>query len=437
MTRGNCGRAAALTSVLAAVILMLAACTAFGQAAPIVKTFSIPKTLVDKALQGLHSAASGRLPTLDGFVDSTESLEHYERGFYQCEIVSTDIGSGETSVRVAAKITAWYADPGGGHSGYRTLVSNGRIESDFLDSLAEALGTKAAAPSAAGGAGSPDAARTATAPKKPDGAPAASTSATAPAKVTAPPSPTGGKSAKSLAGETLESIRKKRETAERQVQDLNALIQNLEQIRQNQTHPDDLSVVKESGTAIYAKPQTSAEVLMTADAGDEFPIVDAPGGWVHVQISGPSRGWIRRTQLDMPAGFANGTDKAEVESDAAPLFRVSREDIGPFAGSWGLLKDKVVKIIWVAPIDPAAPPTRAQVKREYAKSLFLKALREIAADPTAVAGVVVVFDSADGGQISATVISLKKLNAGNISDDDFWKECSLDPPESFQDAAKE
>jgi hypothetical protein len=434
-------RATVLGSLLASIVLLLFTCGAFGQAAPAEKVFNMPKARVDKALQDLHASTSGRLPTLDGFVDASKALEHYERGFYQCEIVSTANSGGGTVVRVTAKITAWYADPSGAHSGYRTLPSNGRIESDFLDSLGDALGMKAAGSVVGGGAGSTGTSGTA-APAKAGSAPASAPSpAPSPARAAAPTPPSspaaGGKPPAALAGESLESIRQKREAAEHQSQDLTALVQNLEQIRQNQTHPDDISVVKKSGTAIYAKPQTSAEVLMTADEGDEFPILDAPGGWVHVQISGPSRGWIRQVQLDMPSGFANGAEKSAGQSDAAPLFRVSREDISPFAGTWGLLKDKVVKIIWVAPIDPAAQATTAQAKREYAKPLFMKAYREISADPAAVAGVVVVFDSADGGQISATFMSLKKLSGGYISDEDFWKECSLDPAESFQDPPKE
>ncbi|MFZ0039095.1 MAG: SH3 domain-containing protein [Candidatus Acidiferrales bacterium] len=440
MKRANYGRPGALTSVLASMLCLLFSCGAFGQAAPAEKTFNAPKASVDKALQSLRSSTSGRLPTLDGFVDSSEPLEHYERGFFQCAIVATAAPGGGTSVRVGVKITAWYADPSGARSGYRVLPSNGRIESDFLNGLGDALGAKAggSVPSSRVGA---TGASGAAAPEKTKSAPVSPSAPPSSARPTAPvasSTPTGdGKSSAVLANESLASIRQKRETDEQQFRDLSGLVQNLEQIKQNQTHPDDISVVKKTGTAIYAKPQTSAEVLMTADEGDEFPILDAPGGWVHVQISGPSRGWIREVQLDMPSGFANGAEKSATESDAAPLFRVSREDISPFAGTWGLLKDKVVKIIWVAPIDPSAKATTAQAKREYAKSLFLKAYREISADPAAVAGVVVVFDSADGGQVSATLMSLKKLRAGYISDDDFWKECSLEPPESFQDAPQE
>jgi hypothetical protein len=51
-------------------------------------------------------------------------------------------------------------------------------------------------------------------------------------------------------------------------------------------------------------------------------------------------------------------------------------------------------------------------------------------------GVVIVFDSADGGQIAATMENLKALHGGSITDAAFWKACSLDPPESFQPSAK-
>ena len=176
---------------------------------------------------------------------------------------------------------------------------------------------------------------------------------------------------------------------------------------------------------------------MTAEAGDEFPILDVQGAWVHVQISGPSRGWMRRAQLEMPAGFLDGVGKSPAGSDAVPLFRVTREDLSPFAGSWGPLKDKVVKILWVAPLDSAPAQTSAQAKRSYAKSLFLKAYREISSDTAATAGVVIVFDSADGGQVAATLASVKLLATGKISDEVFWAQCSLDPPESFEDTSKQ
>ena len=236
---------------------------------------------------------------------------------------------------------------------------------------------------------------------------------------------------------TSEAIRAKREETDREIKDLTTQVQNFEQIRASLSRPDDIAAVKKGGTPIYSNPEEKAEVLMTAEAGDEFPILDVQGAWVHVQISGPSRGWMRRAQLEMPAGFLDGVGKSPAGSDAVPLFRVTREDLSPFAGSWGPLKDKVVKILWVAPLDSAPAQTSAQAKRSYAKSLFLKAYREISSDTAATAGVVIVFDSADGGQVAATLASVKLLATGKISDEVFWAQCSLDPPESFEDTSKQ
>jgi len=51
-------------------------------------------------------------------------------------------------------------------------------------------------------------------------------------------------------------------------------------------------------------------------------------------------------------------------------------------------------------------------------------------------GVVIVFDSADGGQIAATIAGIKGLVDGSLPPAEFWRQCSLDPPESFQDSAQ-
>ena len=45
-------------------------------------------------------------------------------------------------MRVSVQVTAWYADPAGGHSGYQVLASNGRLEADLLDQLADQLAGK-------------------------------------------------------------------------------------------------------------------------------------------------------------------------------------------------------------------------------------------------------------------------------------------------------
>jgi hypothetical protein len=48
----------------------------------------------------------------------------------------------------------------------------------------------------------------------------------------------------------------------------------------------------------------------------------------------------------------------------------------------------------------------------------------------------VIFDSADGGIVGATLGSAKQFAAGTLSAETFWKQCYLDPPEAFQDSRK-
>jgi hypothetical protein len=44
---------------------------------------------------------------------------------------------------------------------------------------------------------------------------------------------------------------------------------------------------------------------------------------------------------------------------------------------------------------------------------------------------VVIFDSADGGMVAATMATLKEWRAGALSDSALWHKCFFDPPETF------
>ena len=46
-------------------------------------------------------------------------------------------------------------------------------------------------------------------------------------------------------------------------------------------------------------------------------------------------------------------------------------------------------------------------------------------------GIVVVFDSIDGGQIAAALPTVQSLANHSLSDVAFWHQCSIDPPDSF------
>ena len=110
-----------------------------------------------------------------------------------------------------------------------------------------------------------------------------------------------------------------------------------------------------------ARAGEASRVLFKAAVNDEFEFLDAEGEWVHVQISGVSRGYIRRSALELP--------------------QVIAERLGATAK---------------APAD----------------------------------GVLVIFDSADGGIAGATLASIRQLAKGEISEEAFWKQSYLDPPET-------
>ena len=425
--------------------------------APFERTFTAPATEVERVVRNLRPSSSGRLPTVDGFVEAGElPIDHYERGYYECTFQVIATPSGGATVRASAKITAWYNDPTPARSGYRVLVSNGHIENDFLDQIQEALGP-ASVPKPAGAAtAAPPVAKsnasaappvsngglrpqTRLGPAPLDAEESSSNKGAAsrdfssgprqPADTPAPPLPSGA---------NLESLKLQRAAVEKRAQELSADIKTFEDILHNQVRPADLATVKKAGTHIFSKPAETAPVLFAADAEDEFQILELQGAWVHVQISGSSRGWIRRAQLDLPAEFADSaaaaSDPAPTAASAAGLFNISKDETTTFGGKWAPLASKKVRVIWLEPASATATST-AKEKLAFARALFEKTYGELKSSGAAVDGVVIVFDSADGGQIAATISSLKQLADGAIAENAFWKQCSLDPPESFQASA--
>src|ERR1700686_272956 len=110
------------------------------QNAPYERAFPQSKAAVEKALAAMPGNLAGHLPVLDGFANPGEHpLDRYQRAYYQSKVQVTSTPSGGSLVRVSTKVTAWYADPAGSRSGYQLLTSNGRLESDLLDQLADQL----------------------------------------------------------------------------------------------------------------------------------------------------------------------------------------------------------------------------------------------------------------------------------------------------------
>ncbi len=416
---------------VAAPILLAGASAA--QSAPYERTFSQSKAAVEKTLKQLQASASGRLPTLDGFTrPGDRPLDRFQRGYYQCAVQVTSTPSGGARVRVSAKITAWYADPASAKSGYQEVPSNGRLETDFLDRLEDALGSTAASPAAHAPVSSPPAqsrnksvasAPNISAPEPNDAPPASSKSKpeNSPFKVGNP-----------VNSDLAASLATQKAVADKHMEDLTKEAKGLEEILRNQAHPKNLVAVRKSGTPVLGNPIEGAKVLFLATAEDEFEILDMNANWVHVRISGLSRGWIRRSGVEMPS---NSAFESKSENSPAPAnaenFQVKNEEIASFPGTWEPLRGKTVKILTIQNAGAGTAGTGSRAKLEFAKSLFDKEYAELTQAPTAATGVVLIFDSEDGGMAAATLPTLQQWKAGSLSDQAFWRRCFLDPPETF------
>lgn len=212
---------------------------------------------------------------------------------------------------------------------------------------------------------------------------------------------------------------------------LHAEVSTLEDAIRNQSRPKNLVAVKKSGTPVVASPSLSGKTLFLADAQDEFEMLDFNADWVHVRISGLSRGWVWRTSLEMPEGISDvPTSAATSVPAAADLFQVSREEMAPFPGDWAPLRGKSVKIISVQKIREDEKDGGPSAKLEFAKSVLDSSYEDLAKVPDA-AGLVLIFDSVDGGMIAATLPTIRKWKAGGLSDAALWHQCYFDPPETF------
>jgi hypothetical protein len=337
-------------------------------------------------------------------------------------------------VRVSAKITAWYADPASSKSGYQELPSNGRLETDFLDRLEDALGSKAPLPAA----NLPSSATPSQVQKKAAGpaptisAPVAPTGSIAPSKVSPAPDASPFKVGSAVSSDLVASLATQRAVADKHMEDLTKEAKGLEEILRSQAHPNNLVAVKKSGTPVLVSPIEGAKVLFLATAEDEFEILDMNTSWVHVRISGLSRGWIRRSSLEMPKTFAADAKSENPSTPAsAEHFQVKNGQIASFPGTWEPLRGQTVKILTVQNASGSASNTDSRAKLEFAKSLFDKEYSELTQAPGTTAGVVVIFDSEDGGMAAATLPVLQQWKAGTLSDQAFWRRCFFDPPETF------
>jgi hypothetical protein len=413
---------------------------ATSQAGPYERTYRQSKSAVEKALKELQPTMRGRLPVLEGFAAPADHpLSRYQRGYYEASAQVSSTASGGALVRVNTKLTAWYKDSIDSRSGYQLLISNGRLESDLLDQLSDLLSSSGGATNSGGSstkgvpANAPIVAPakqpttvekgvgaepeiSAPMPQLPEGARTFSSSLQS---GISDQQPAAGKNSRSKAADQTDA-------------ELQAEATSLEEVLKNQAHPRNLVAVKKTGTPVVASPSLNAKPLFLATAHDEFEMLDFNADWVHVRISGLSRGWIWRTSLEMPEGLS---DVPLVSEKAAPvaadLFQVTREETAPFPGDWEALRGRNVKIISVQKIREDEKNSGAPAKLEFAKSVLDKSYGELASKSQELAGVVLIFDSVDGGMVAITLPTVEQWKAGKLTDAALWHRCYFDPPETF------
>ena len=391
---------------------------AASQAARYERTYPQSKSAVEKALKQLQPSMRGRLPVLEGFAAPADHpLSRYQRAYYEASAQVSSTPSGGAVVRVNTKLTAWYQDSIASRSGYQLLTSNGRLESDLLDQLSDLLASS-------GGATNP-----------------MKTTAAEP-EISAPvpqlPQPGRNFSSSSSLQSGLPSQQRpdgknpKDKAADRTDAELQAEAASLEEVLKNQAHPRNLVAVKKTGTPVVSTPSLNAKPLFLATQHDEFEMLDFNADWVHVRISGLSRGWIWRTSLEMPEGLSDVPLASEKGAPvAADLFQVTREETGTFPGDWEALRGRSVKIISVQKIREDEKNAGASAKLEFAKSVLDKSYGELASNAKELAGVVLIFDSVDGGMIAITLPTVEQWKAGKLTDAALWHRCYFDPPETF------
>ena len=93
---------------------------------------------------------------------------------------------------------------------------------------------------------------------------------------------------------------------------------SLQEILKNTAHPKNLVAVKKSGTPVVSTPSLTAKPQFLASMHDEFEMLDFNADWVHVRISGLSRGWIWRNSVEMPEGIRRHATRPALAALAPP-----------------------------------------------------------------------------------------------------------------------
>lgn len=392
--------------------ILLVTCSSFAYADPLGLVVHASKSNTEAALHKMQAYAGGRLPILNGFVEAgSQPLENYEQGYYEYAITVTSLTPTESRVSVSAKITAWYKGSDASKSGYQELPSSGRLETDLLRRLEQALSGPSSSASPHPPTDSAPRISGAVAGNLPD-SPSVSKSQTSITSGLAPSSSAARYAMEKASSEKLDQLSRQ--------------LKGLEAVLKNQVTPDDLVSVVANHTPVQAQPGGESPVILYAEAGDELQVLDLNADWVHVQLPGPARGWIRKTQLDLSGLAARFGTQSQVSTKKV-AFQKTRQETGVFPGDWSTLRGKNVEIIWVQPNDGATSANSMKSLEPFLREHYAEYEPALAK----VSGLVLVVDSSDGGMVATTVPELRRWHSGRISNESFWKQCWFDPPDAF------
>jgi hypothetical protein len=105
-------------------------------APPRQRTYARGENELKKALQELGAFDDAALPVLEGFAAlGADGPVGYDRPYYRFRVAFDEAAAGSTTVRLEAVVTARFTDPAGSRPEYRSVPSNGRLETDMLDRL--------------------------------------------------------------------------------------------------------------------------------------------------------------------------------------------------------------------------------------------------------------------------------------------------------------
>jgi hypothetical protein len=383
-------RAKGTAVTLIAVLLSTIFLNAQTERGTVQREFPFPITAVDAALKELRAYTGARLPTLDGFITTERAqLPHFQRPYYEYKINLTVSGPNHTLVQVKAKVSAWYEDPQGLQSGYQTLESNGRLESDLLDRLGQYLTTNQA-------------------------------------KLMADPA--------TLTKE-IASVRQQESEAEQSIAGLQQQMQQAKaQAAQQRADPAEFVSVSRARVAIFKAPEEHSPLVLHAQAEDEFEVRERRGSWVRVSLENEGSGWMRSSEV-RPVS-ASDPEPGQPSPDTAG-FLIIRNNVNPFSGEWARLKGKNAIYLWARPVGSSLNASPAG-RRQFAQAIFRERYLEAAhSSEHPFAGVVVIFLDQAGGVAAANLSDVGQWVDGTISQADFFRRCSFDPQSEFFAATRE